>query len=60
MKNKKLSGSFYTPKIVADFLVDYLYDKLKDKSSICVLEPSAGDGIFVISVYNLRALANMC
>lgn len=52
MKNKKLSGSFYTPKILADFLVDYLSDKLKDKSSISVLEPSAGDGIFVKTIFN--------
>ena len=52
MKNKKLSGSFYTPKILADFLVQYLSDKLKGKSSISVLEPSAGDGIFVKTIFN--------
>ena len=57
MKHKKLSGSFYTPKIIADFLVDYLSDKLKDKSSISILEPSAGDGIFVNTIYNHETLS---
>ncbi len=52
MKNKKKTGSFYTPKSIADFLVSYLFDKLQDKESITVLEPSAGDGIFVKTFYN--------
>lgn len=56
MKNKKLSGSFYTPKIIADFLVDYLSRKLEDKTSITILEPSAGDGIFVKTIYNHEIL----
>lgn len=52
MKNKKNTGSFYTPKSIADFLVSYLSDKLRDKKNISVLEPSAGDGIFVRTIYN--------
>lgn len=52
MKNKKNTGSFYTPKSIADFLVSYLSDKLQDKKNISVLEPSAGDGIFVRTIYN--------
>ena len=51
MKNKKLSGSYYTPKILADFLVDYLAEKMTGESSISVLEPSAGDGIFVKAIF---------
>ncbi len=58
MKNRKLSGSFYTPKILADFLVHYLNDKLKGKDEISVLEPSAGDGIFVKTIFNYEAIAN--
>lgn len=58
MKNKKLSGSFYTPKNIADFLVSYLSDKLKDKKNISVLEPSAGDGVFIKSLYNHDELSN--
>ncbi|MCX6186213.1 MAG: N-6 DNA methylase, partial [Bacteroidetes bacterium] len=52
MRNKKISGSYYTPKILAEFLVDYLSGKLKDKTCVSVLEPSAGDGIFVKTIFN--------
>lgn len=49
MIDKKNTGSFYTPKIIANFLVDYLFEKIKDKN-LSVLEPSVGDGIFVNSL----------
>lgn len=55
MKNKKLTGSFYTPKIIADFLVDYLVTKIK-VSNLTVLEPSAGDGIFIKAIYNHKSI----
>ncbi|AHM60923.1 N-6 DNA methylase [Flammeovirgaceae bacterium 311] len=51
MTIKKSTGSFYTPSNVAAFLVERLVDKLSKKKTISVLEPSAGDGIFVDSVY---------
>lgn len=51
MTNKKLTGSFYTPKIVADFLIDYLSSKISSKK-LSILEPSVGDGVFVSSIYN--------
>jgi adenine-specific DNA-methyltransferase len=50
MINKKLSGSFYTPENVATFLVKYLAEKLEDRTDITVLEPSAGDGVFVHAI----------
>lgn len=50
MKNKKLSGSFYTPKVIADFMVEYLSEKMEGRESVSILEPSAGDGIFVRTV----------
>lgn len=56
MSNKKNTGSFYTPKIIADFLVDYLSNKLKGEN-LTVLEPSSGDGIFVQSIYNHKNLS---
>lgn len=52
MINKKHIGSFYTPKIIADFLVSRLSEKMKDRSFLTILEPSAGDGIFVKSLLN--------
>lgn len=54
--NKKHTGSYYTPKIIADFLVDYLSKKLIDKSNISILEPSVGDGIFIHSIFNHNQL----
>jgi adenine-specific DNA-methyltransferase len=48
MKNRKLSGSFYTPKIVSDFIAEYLSEKI-ESSKLEILEPSAGDGVFVRS-----------
>jgi adenine-specific DNA-methyltransferase len=50
MKNKKKAGSYYTPKIVSDFLVDYISTKVNG-DNLSVLEPSAGDGIFIKSIY---------
>jgi len=55
--NQKLTGSFYTPEIIADFLVDYLAEKLNENSDITVLEPSAGDGIFVNTIFNHKKLS---
>ena len=57
MKDKKLTGSFYTPKILAYFLVDYLSIKINGKNSISILEPSAGDGIFVKTVFEHTSLS---
>src|SRR5687768_16570983 len=56
-RNKKLTGSYYTPKIIADFLIDYIFTKLHDKSSISILEPSAGDGIFVKTIFHHKSLS---
>lgn len=58
MKNKKQNGSFYTPEIIATFLVNYLSKKLIKKNEITVLEPSAGDGIFIKSIFNHKSLFN--
>jgi adenine-specific DNA-methyltransferase len=58
MSNKRNIGSYYTPKIIADFLVNYLSHKLYDNKFISVLEPSAGDGIFIDAIYKHKKLAN--
>ncbi len=54
MEDKKRTGSFYTPKIISDFLVDYLSKKVKG-DALSVLEPSAGDGIFIRSMYGHKS-----
>lgn len=58
MLNKRKNGSFYTPKIISDFLVDYISVKLEGSSSISVLEPSAGDGIFIESILSHKEFSN--
>ncbi|HCA42812.1 MAG TPA: type I restriction endonuclease subunit M, partial [Bacteroidetes bacterium] len=59
MKNKKRTGSFYTPKIVAEFMVDYVFQKLKgnQRQNINILEPSVGNGIFVKSIFEHKYLS---
>jgi adenine-specific DNA-methyltransferase len=57
MRNRKNTGSFYTPKSIADFLVNYLSEKLRGKDNISILEPSAGDGIFVKAIYSHKTLS---
>jgi len=54
--NKKLTGSYYTPKIIADFLVVYLSAKL-ECNHLTILEPSAGDGIFIQSLYKHESIS---
>lgn len=57
MKNKKTTGSYYTPECIAHFLVDYLSDKIKGREGISILEPSAGDGIFIRTIYNNESIS---
>lgn len=47
--NKKELGSYYTPKSLADFMVDYCLAQI-DKQTIKILEPSVGDGMFISSI----------
>jgi len=46
---KKKTGAYYTPIEISNFMVRYIFKKIKDKN-ISVLEPSVGDGIFVESL----------
>lgn len=48
---KKVTGSYYTPKPLTDFVTNYLFSD-KKKSSISILEPSVGDGEFISSLMN--------
>lgn len=55
--DKKRSGSYYTPEVIAEFLVEYIAEKISRKH-VSILEPSAGDGIFVRSVYAHKELSS--
>lgn len=58
MKNRKSNGSFYTPKVLADFMVSYVTERLKDINNVTILEPSCGDGIFVKSLISNKHISN--
>lgn len=45
MDNNKETGSYYTPQVVIDFMIEYL--KKNEQNFENVLEPSAGDGRFL-------------
>jgi len=57
MKNKKQSGSYYTPPRLADLVADYCLSKIKPQKNISVLEPSAGDGSFINAISNSKQLS---
>ena len=50
MTTKRLTGSYYTPKVISDFIVKRLLSKHKNKR-LTILEPSAGDGVFINSLF---------
>jgi len=53
MKNikTKKSGTYYTPRTLSDFIIYHIFTNYTFGSSIDVLEPSAGDGIFFDSLF---------
>ena len=52
MTDKKNTGSYYTPKILSEFLSKHIVQKYLKESNISILEPSCGDGEFVSSLFN--------
>lgn len=58
MNKNKIFGSFYTPKLVAEFLVDYIAEKIEVNQAISILEPSAGNGVFIKAISKNRNLKN--
>ncbi|MEQ9287028.1 MAG: class I SAM-dependent methyltransferase [Cyclobacteriaceae bacterium] len=48
MQDKKHTGSYYTPEILSQFLVNHIFHKYLDGvRDLRILEPSCGDGEFV-------------
>lgn len=52
MTSDKLTGSFYTPHNLVNYMVDYASKRLQPQS---ILEPSAGDGRFIGQLLKLNA-----
>jgi adenine-specific DNA-methyltransferase len=48
---KKNTGSYYTPKILSDFLISHIFNKYINKENLSILEPSCGDGQFISSLF---------
>lgn len=57
MTKKKKSGAYYTPKILTEFIVDYIFLHHYKKIA-SILEPSCGDGIFIQSILK-RDISNV-
>lgn len=50
MDNKKLNGIYYTPTLLADFVIKYIFEEYTFNKEINILEPSCGDGVFINSL----------
>ena len=50
--NKRAAGAFYTPHYLADFMVQQCFSRyLEQKKIPCVLDPSCGSGVFLVSAF---------
>lgn len=56
MTNKKDKGAFYTPIVVANFMAARIAEVMHGQNRITILEPSAGDGVFVHALLNEDSL----
>ncbi len=56
--DKKSLGSYYTPRILSDFIIRHLFLNYKFREDINILEPSAGDGIFLESLFNNQTFSS--
>ncbi len=52
--SKKHTGSYYTPKYLAEFISKRLLNHFKNRTRLSILEPSVGDGAFLESITNYR------
>lgn len=48
---QKLRGGFYTPQLIAEFILKWGINGSKDAS---ILEPSCGDGVFLQCLQSLK------
>lgn len=56
MTGQKHTGSFYTPTLIAKFIVERVVNKIKLKD-FSVLEPSVGDGVFIKEILLNRKIS---
>lgn len=58
MSDKKRNGSYYTPSLLSDFLIKYIFTSCDPSDIIKILEPSCGDGQFIKSLFYNGALSS--
>lgn len=58
MTGQKHTGSFYTPSSIAKFIIERVTSKLQS-NVISMLEPSAGDGIFISEIMKNDGIKNV-
>lgn len=49
----KSTGSYYTPKKLAEFILTHVLKNIENKAGLRVLEPSCGDGVFLRAFIDL-------
>jgi len=54
-EQKKLSGAFYTPRFLAEFVIDVALDGSRSLLDLRFLDPACGSGIFLVGLFNRLA-----
>jgi type I restriction-modification system DNA methylase subunit len=54
-KQKKESGTYYTPRFLAEIVLDVALEKFTSLSGKKFLDPACGSGIFLVSLFNRLA-----
>ncbi|CDF58378.1 Eco57I restriction-modification methylase domain-containing protein [Thermobrachium celere] len=52
IEEKKTTGSFYTPKVIVDYITQGLADEINNLKDVRILDPSCGGGYFLMGMYN--------
>ncbi len=55
MTTKRATGSYYTPSLISEFIVERIFEKHQGEK-LKILEPSAGDGVFIRSLYKSNSI----
>ena len=53
--NHKNQGAFYTPRFLAEIVLDVALDKMEDLVGKTFLDPACGSGIFLVGLFNRLA-----
>jgi len=57
LKDKKNTGSYYTPSYLADFITKRVLTFLEQSTQLSILEPSVGDGAFIEELEKVKNIS---